>query len=55
MNKMSIGLIIPTKNAEATLNTALQLLCSSPIEFSSLIIDSSSDDQTVSTAKSHHS
>ncbi len=54
MKKASIGLVIPTKNAQATLDTILQLLDDSPVEFSSLIIDSSSNDQTVSIAKSHN-
>ena len=54
MNKMSIGLVIPTKNAQTTLGNILQVLDSSPVEFSSLIIDSSSNDQTVSIAKSYN-
>ncbi|MCF7970207.1 MAG: glycosyltransferase [Methylococcaceae bacterium] len=53
MNKLSVGLIIPTKNAQATLGHILNILKNSPLEFSTLIIDSSSNDQTVSIAKDH--
>ena len=54
MNKLSIGLIIPTKNAQATLGNILSTLKNSPLEFSALIIDSSSNDQTVAIAKGQH-
>ena len=54
MKKISIGLIIPTKNAQATLGNILSILKNSSIEFSTLIIDSSSNDQTVSIAKEHN-
>jgi len=54
MNKLSVGLIIPTKNAQATLGNTLSILKNSSLEFSALIIDSSSDDQTVSIAKEHN-
>jgi len=54
MNNASIGLIIPTKNAQATLGNILSTLKNSPVEFSALIIDSSSNDQTVVIAKDHN-
>lgn len=54
MNKLSIGLIIPTKNAQATLGNIFNRLENSPVEFSTLIIDSSSHDQTVSIANKHN-
>lgn len=54
LNKPTIGLVIPTKNAQATLDKLLNTLKNSPIAFTTLIIDSSSDDETVSIAKSHH-
>jgi len=54
MNKLSIGLIIPSKNAQATLGAILSILKKSPLEFTTLIIDSSSNDQTVPIAKEHN-
>ncbi len=54
MNKVSVGLIIPTKNAQATLNSIFRILENSPIEFSTLIIDTSSIDQTLSMAKNNN-
>lgn len=54
MKEQSIGLIIPTKNAQATLDSILQLLDNSLVQFSSLIIDSSSEDQTLAIAKSYN-
>ncbi|MBE0471490.1 MAG: glycosyltransferase [Methyloprofundus sp.] len=54
MNKLSVGLIIPTKNAQAALGNVLNILKNSTLEFTTLIIDSSSDDQTVSIANKHN-
>jgi len=54
MKKLSIGLIIPSRNAQETLGNILTILKDSPIEFSTLIVDSSSDDKTVSIAKSYN-
>jgi len=52
--KESIGLVIPTKNAQTSLPIILSILADSSTEFSVLIIDSSSGDQTVSIAKEHN-
>lgn len=54
MNKISIGLIIPTKNAQLTLDSILQLLSGASIEFSTIIIDTSSTDQTITIANNHN-
>jgi len=54
VSQYSIGLVIPTKNAEATLSKILTILETSSFEFSTLIIDSSSDDSTVSIANRHN-
>ncbi len=54
MNKVSIGLVIPTKNAQRTLDSILQILKKSPSKFSTLLIDSSSNDQTLTIAKNHN-
>ncbi|NOR69329.1 MAG: glycosyltransferase [Methylomarinum sp.] len=54
MSQYSIGLVIPTKNAQATLSEILTMLKTSSFEFSILIVDSSSDDSTVSIANKHN-
>lgn len=51
MRQYSITLVIPTKNAQATLNSILEVLNNSPVQFTTLIIDSSSEDKTVAIAK----
>ncbi len=53
MNKVSVGLIIPTKNAQQTLDSILHQLTKTSIEIQILIIDSSSCDNTVLIAKKH--
>ena len=49
--KQSVGLFIPTYQAQGCLHTCLQSVLASPVDIKILIIDSSSSDGTVNIAK----